>query len=125
MQQGALGKLEREVMEEVWRRGRVSVREVQEAFGERAAYTTLMTTLDRLYRKKLLNRRKEGHAFLYTPRLSREEFEQTVAKEIIHGLLGADAEPLLIHFVEAVSERDRHLLDELDRIVQEKRRKLR
>lgn len=110
-------------MEEVWRRGRVSVRDVQEAFGARAAYTTLMTTLDRLYRKKLLNRRKESHAFLYTPRLSREEFERTVNKEIIQGLLGADAEPLLLHFVEAISEHDRRLLDELDRIVQEKRQK--
>lgn len=112
-------------MEEVWRRGEASVRDVQEAFGERAAYTTLMTTLDRLRRKKLLNRRKEGRAFLYTPRVSREEFEQTVTKEVIDGLLGSDAEPVLLQFVEAVSERDRRLLDELDRLVNEKRRKLR
>lgn len=125
MQHAALGKLEREVMEEVWRRDTVSVRDVQEAFGARAAYTTLMTTLDRLYRKKLLNRRKEGRAFLYTPRVSREEFEQTVTKEVIDGLLGSDAEPVLLHFVEAVSERDRRLLDELDRIVKEKQQKLR
>jgi predicted transcriptional regulator len=124
MRHAALGTLEREVMEELWRRGSASVRDVQQAFDERVAYTTLMTTLDRLYRKKLLSRRKEGHAFLYTPRFSREEFERTVAKEVLDGLLEADAEPLLLHFVEAVSERDRRLLDELDRIVQEKRRNL-
>lgn len=112
-------------MEEVWRRGKVSVRDVQEAFGERVAYTTLMTTLSRLHQKKLLNRRKESHAFLYTPRVSREEFEQTIAKEMIDGLLGSDAGPVLLHFVEAISERDRRLLDELDRIVKEKREKLR
>ncbi|MBO0725294.1 MAG: BlaI/MecI/CopY family transcriptional regulator [Blastocatellia bacterium] len=121
----ALGKLEREVMEELWRRGRASVRDMEKAFGERVAYTTLMTTLDRLYRKKLLSRRKESYAFIYTARFSREEFEQTVAKEVLDGLLEDNAEPLLLHFVEAVSERDRRLLDELDRIVQEKRRNLR
>lgn len=125
VQHGALGKLEREVMEEMWRRGKASVRDIQEAFGARAAYTTLMTTLSRLHQKKLLNRRKESHAFHYTPRVTREEFERTFAKEVIDGLLGSDAEPVLLHFVEAISERDRRLLDELDRIVKEKRAKLR
>src|SRR5438477_8549798 len=121
----ALGELEREVMEQVWRRGEVSVRDVHEGFGERAAYTTLMTTLDRLYRKKLLNRRKEGRAFLYTARVSREEFEHGVAKDVINGLLGANAEPVLTCIVDAVSEHDSDLLDELDRIVKEKRRQRR
>jgi len=121
----ALGKLEREVMEEVWRRGEASVREVQAAFGERAAYTTLMTTLDRLHRKRLLDRRKEGRAFLYSPRVSREEFERVVAKDVINGLLGAHAEPVLTCIVDAVTEHDSDLLDELDRIVKERRRQIR
>ncbi len=123
----SLGKLEREIMEDVWKRGETSVREVHAAFGERAAYTTLMTTLDRLYRKGLLNRRKEGRAFLYSPRVSRDEFERVVAKDIIEGLLRGNpkgAEPLLGCIVEAVSERDRDLLDELDRLVKAKRKEL-
>ncbi len=122
--QQTLGMLEREVMEEVWRRGRVSVRDVHEAFGERAAYTTLMTTLDRLHRKRLLNRRKEGRAFVYTPRVTRTEFEHSVAKDVIDGLLGRDAEPVLACIVEAVSERNRELLDELDRLIKQKRGEL-
>ena len=121
----ALGKLEREVMEEVWKRGEANVRDVHAAFGERAAYTTLMTTLDRLYKKGLLERRKEGRAFLYGPRVSREEFEKGVAKDMIDGLLGHRAEPVLACIVEAVSERDRALLDELDRLVKQKRREMR
>ena len=120
----ALGKLEREVMEEVWKRGEANVRDVHAAFGERAAYTTLMTTLDRLYKKGLLERRKEGRAFLYGPRVSREEFEKGVAKDVIDGLLGLRAGPVLACIVEAVSERDRSLLDELDRLLKEKRRQL-
>jgi len=62
----ALGKLERRVLNEAWRRGELAVREMFLGFDERVAYTTLMTTLDRLYKKKLLERRKDGGPF-YTP----------------------------------------------------------
>lgn len=120
----ALGALEREVMEEIWKRGEASVREIHTAFGNRVAYTTLMTTLNRLHKKKLLNRRKEGLAFFYTPSISRREFEQTIAQEVIAGLLGRDAEPVLACIVEAIGERDSHLLDELDRLLKEKRQTL-
>lgn len=122
-----LGKLERDALEQMWLHGEMSVREMHLAFEERVAYTTLMTTLDRLYRKGLLERRKERRAFLYSPRISREEFEQGVAADIIDGLLGhtaQNAEPVLACFVDAVSERDRELLDELGRLVQDKRRQL-
>lgn len=111
-------------MEEIWKRGESNVRDMHAAFGERAAYTTLMTTLDRLYKKGLLERRKEGRAFLYYPRVSREEFEQSMAQDMIDGLLGHKAEPVLACIVEAVGERDRSLLDELDRLIKEKRRQL-
>lgn len=124
----ALGKLEREVMDEIWRRGETSVREMYRAFDERTAYTTLMTTLDRLHKKGLLARRKDGRAFLYTPRVSREQLEQGVAEDVIEGLLGLaseSVEPVLACIVEAVSEHDRDLLDELDRLVKEKKRELR
>src|SRR6266576_964472 len=124
----ALGKLERQVLDEAWRRGEVSVREVFVAFDEQVAYTTLMTTLDRLYKKKLLDRRKDGRAFLYCPALSREEFEHGIREDVIDGLLGHGAEaiePVLACIVDTVSARDRELLDELDRLVKEKKRQLR
>ena len=123
----ALGKLERQVLDEAWRSGEVTVREVHTAFGENVAYTTLMTTLDRLYKKKLLQRRKDGRAFLYSPAVSREEFEHGIREDVIDGLLGRGAEgvePVLACIVDAVSERDRELLDELDRLIKQKRREL-
>ncbi len=123
----ALGSLERQVMEQTWRLGRVSVRDVFRAFDERVAYTTLMTTLDRLYKKQLLSRYKEGRAFLYSPIVNREELEQGIREDLIDGLLGRGAdvvEPVLACIVDAVSDRDRELLDELDRLIQEKRREL-
>lgn len=124
----ALGKLERLVLEEAWQRGELSVRDVFVAFGENVAYTTLMTTLDRLYKKKLLDRRKDGRAFLYSAALSRAEFEHGIREDVIDGLLGHGAEgiePVLACIVDTVSARDRELLDELDRLVKEKKRELR
>lgn len=124
----ALGKLEREVLEQVWKRGEVSVRDIYLAFAETIAYTTVMTTLDRLYKKRLLERRKDGRAFLYCAAVSREEFENGVREDVIDGLLeqgAAGIQPVLACIVDTVSERDRELLDDLERLIREKKRELR
>ena len=124
----ALGKLEREVLEQTWQRGEVAVRDIFLAFEERIAYTTLMTTLDRLYKKKILARRKDGRAFLYSAAMSRDEFDHGIREDVIDGLFSEDAngmQPLLACIVDTVSERDREMLDELDRLVKEKKRDLR
>jgi len=124
----ALGKLERRVLDEAWRRGEVSVRDIYVVFDERIAYTTLMTTLDRLYKKQILDRRKDGRAFLYSATVSREEFEHGIREDVIDGLLGRGAEgiqPVLACIVDTVSEHDRDSLDELERLVREKKRVLR
>ncbi|MDQ5846598.1 MAG: BlaI/MecI/CopY family transcriptional regulator [Acidobacteriota bacterium] len=119
-----LGKLEREVLTEIWQREEVSVRDVFLAFDKRIAYTTVMTTLDRLYKKRLLDRRKEGRAFVYCAVISSEELELGIREDLIDGLLGRGThgvEPVLACIVDAISERDGELLDELDRLIKEKR----
>jgi len=122
----SLGPLERQVLQAAWERGEVSVRDIFVSFEKKVAYTTLMTTLDRLFKKRLLGRRKEGRAFLYTASVSLEELEMGIKEDLIDGLLGdaLGVEPVLACIVDAVSERDRELLDELDRLIQEKRREL-
>ena len=123
----ALGKLEREVLEETWRLGEVSVRDVHRAFEERLAYTTIMTTLDRLFKKKLLARRKHSRAFLYSAVVSPDDLDRGIKEDVVDGLLGHGAgqvEPVLACIVDTITERDRELLDELDRLVQEKEREL-
>ena len=112
-------------MEEVWGRGQASGRDVHAALEGALAYTTLVTTLDRLYRKGFLDRRKEGRAHVYSARLSREELETSLVRQIITGSLEgqvSEARPLLSCIVEAVSDRDRLLLDDLERLIREKRR---
>src|SRR5258708_34065230 len=107
----ALGKLERQVLDQTWRRGEVSVRDIYVAFDEQMAYTTLMTTLDRLYKKKLLQRRKDGRGFRNAAAVSREEFEHGIREDVIDGLLGRAAEaidPLPPSIVTTLLEPPRH-----------------
>ena len=118
------GALELRVLDVLWRRsGEVAVRDLQPDFPA-AAYTTLMTTLDRLHRKGVLERRKIGCAFAYRPVSSRQELEAGLVTRALQPLLQGDsAQPILSFFVEEVSRRDDRLLDELERLVREKRRK--
>ena len=120
-----LGALEREVMAVVWKAGEVNVREACERLDSAVAYTTVMTTMDRLFKKRLLDRRKVGRAFVYTATATRDEMEGAVATELVQNLLqrhGGEPLPLLSSLVDAVSDRDRALLDDLERLIREKRR---
>ena len=121
-----LGPLEQQVLEALWSRGSATVRELLEDQKITQAYTTVMTTLDRLYKKRLLDRIAEGRAFRYSPRQTPEELRRVAAVEGILQLLGSgDASALpLSHLVEALSTHDVQLLDELQVLVERKRREL-
>jgi predicted transcriptional regulator len=122
-----LGPLEQELLSALWMRGSATVREMLDAGGINLAYTTVMTTLDRLYKKQLLNRSADGRAFRYSPRYTQEELERAAVGETVRQLLGSgEAAALpLSYLVEAVSEHDAGLLDDLQRLLDEKRRERR
>ena len=122
-----LGPLEAEVMEILWAHGECSVREVVRKLDRDIAYTTVMTTLDRLYKKGLLSRRKFERAFIYAPRLSRQEWEQKCAGDFLAAFLGGpqpSGDALISFLVDAVGTRDEALLDELERKIKLKRKEL-
>src|SRR5262245_37010040 len=123
--ENSLGVLEREVLAIAWGQDEISVRHACERLGSSVAYTTVMTTMDRLYTKGLLARRKVGRAFVYRATATRDELEGAVAAELVQGLIqrdGSEPLPILSSLVDAVSDRDRALLDELERLIREKRR---
>src|SRR3954452_22705028 len=79
----SLGTLERQMFAEIREHGEISVKQIYERENERLAYTTIMTTLDRLYKKGVLSRRKVGRAFLYSAKYSAGEMERGVAGDVI------------------------------------------
>jgi BlaI family penicillinase repressor len=121
-----LGPLEQRMLDGLWARGSATVRELLEDGCPDLAYTTVMTTLDRLFKKGLLKRSEESRAFRYAPRYSREELHLEEAGRAFRELLDASpASSLPLSFlVELLGERDAQLLDDLRKLVERKRREL-
>ena len=122
-QASALGPLETKLLEILWaQKCALTVRRIHLLFPDRA-YTTIMTTLDRLYRKGLLMRHKRGRAFVYEPQCGRDELLSELVSGHVIDLLGGFAKSTVVlsTFVRAVRQRDAALLDELDALVQAER----
>jgi predicted transcriptional regulator len=122
-----LGPLEDELLRALWTRGDATVRELVDGGGVSGAYTTIMTTLDRLYKKGLLERAPEGRAFRYRPMKSQAELHQEMVAAGLRELFTSSrrSEAPLAFLVEAISEHDASLLEELQQAVAKKRRDLR
>ncbi|HUQ86292.1 MAG TPA: BlaI/MecI/CopY family transcriptional regulator [Vicinamibacterales bacterium] len=125
--ESAYGPLEMKVLEALWTLDAPScVRDLQPQFPG-VAYTTLMTTLDRLFRKGTLTRAKSGRAFYYRPKSSKAGLISELAGSTFATLLPGDAasvRPILSLFVDTVGDRDQALLDELEALVKARRDEL-
>lgn len=117
-----LGELETAVMEALWAGPGQTVSAVETLLQRRRpiAHTTVLTTLDRLHRKGYLTRDRQGKAFVYTPRFSRDEFERAMAEEVLGALLAQFSAPALSAFVDLVGN-DPETLDRLEAIIRAKR----
>jgi len=106
----SLGVLEREVMDAVWAAGEVTVRDTQSRLPRPVAYTTVMTTLDRLFKKGLVIRIRVGKAFVYRAAQTRQQADTAI----------------LSNLVDAVGSDDHaaDLLDALEQMVRDKKRLL-
>ena len=122
-----LGPLEQELLQVLWERKNATVRELLDDGSIHLAYTTVMTTLDRLYKKNLLDRVAEGRAFRYSLRHTLHELHRAAVGEVIGDLLacGNSATVPLSYLVEAISEHDAQALDELQTLIERKRKELR
>jgi predicted transcriptional regulator len=128
MRSSPLGRLETLVMDCLWRGAEaMSVRDVAVRLNGPWAYTTLMTTLDRLFKKNLLNREPRGRAFVYRPRVSRAELGVRVLATAVSdiGAGSPDGDLAIAALVDAIESHDPRWLDSLDRMVRERKRALR
>jgi predicted transcriptional regulator len=115
-----LTKFELEIMEELWRLGQASIREVQEALPEkrRPAYTTVQTIVHRLEDKSVVRRAKKiGNAFVFEPLVTRAAAHRRLITDLLE-ILGGSARPLLAHLVE-MGELSLEDLKELEQVVQQ------
>lgn len=117
-------ELEYAVLAELWELGAASVRELHERLGapQGLVYTTTAKVVDRLREKGLVQRQPRGNAFVYQPRIAREEVERARARNAVSRLLGSSPRAAVAALVEAVDAVDPALLDELERAVTARRR---
>jgi predicted transcriptional regulator len=115
-----LHELEALVMEEVWRQETATVRDVMDAINKEAsksrAYTTVMTIMDRLHRKGLLDRRSERNTYIYTPRLSRDEYADVRAQTEVDALVREWGDVALVHFAKQMGTLDPKRREQLRRL---------
>lgn len=98
-----LTKLELQIMEPLWSRGKSSIREIQETFPERTrpAYTTIQTTVYRMERKKVLRRiKKIGNAHIFEAIASRHAAQRRLIDDLL-SLFGGRTQPVMAHLIES------------------------
>jgi predicted transcriptional regulator len=119
-----LFELEARCMEIVWRHFPVSARDVCDRMhgAKSRAYTTIMTTMDRLHKKGMLRREKHGLAWVYTPTRSEAEFNKALADKLADQILEEHGEVGLMAVVEAASA-DQALLKRLQDMVSARKRR--
>jgi len=100
---GKLSRLELQIMEVLWNRGVLSIREIQEAFPEevRPAYTTVQTTVYRLEKKKAVRRAKKiSNAHLFEATISREASQRRIIDDLL-GLFGGRPQTVMAHLIDS------------------------
>lgn len=119
-----LGDLETAVLEHVWAKGPSDVKAVHHTLGARRGITlnTVQSTMERLFRKGLLAREKVSHAYVYSPRHTREELGARVVEEVVARLLKGETAPVLEAFVDLAARTDAANLDRLERLIAERRK---
>ncbi len=120
-----LGQLELRLMDILWTASEpLSVRDVLAQLGRsKLAYTTVMTTLDRLYKKELLLREKQGNAFVYQAAMDHDEYQRRVVAAAVGPLLEQGAGPVLAAFVAVAAGVDEKHLLQLERLIAAHRRR--
>ena len=103
MAQTKFTKLELRIMQALWDNGKISIREIQEAFPEpdRPAYTTIQTTVYRLETKKAVRRvKKISNAHIFEAVVSRNAAQGRLIDELL-GLFGGRTQPVMAHLIES------------------------
>lgn len=117
-----LGPLEAEVMEIIWERGEVTVRDVYKELRQARpiAYTTVMTTMGRLSDKGLLRRKEDHPAHKYSPQVSREQYAKSTVKSVVDWLVNQFRDPAVAYFLDRVEQEDERVIENLKQAISER-----
>ena len=115
-----LGPLETEIMQILWEDERSTVKKVHRQLAQQRdiAYTTVMTTMSRLADKGVLNRHREGLAYIYSPAISEEDFVSLVVRQVLDGLLNDYSDAAVDYMVDYLARNNPEDLRRLQKAIQ-------
>ena len=118
-----LGVLELAVLEALWGQGGRDAKSVHGEIGlcRGISLNTVQSTLERLFRKGLLQREKVSHAYLYTPAMERKELMERLIGDVVETFSDGRPEPMLAAFVDLAARVDEENLARLERLLAERR----
>jgi len=116
-----LGELELRVLNLLWEEPSLTAKEAHAHLASHSSANTVQSALERLYRKSLLDRSKQGHAFYYSAKVQRAELTSSLIGAVIDQLQIGSLEPVLSSFVDFAAEMDDDTLSRLEHMIQERR----
>ncbi|MFQ5714897.1 MAG: BlaI/MecI/CopY family transcriptional regulator [Candidatus Scalinduaceae bacterium] len=119
-----LGKLEKQIMETLWLRGESSVRDILEGLNHSQSYTysTLITVMNRLSNKGILEKKKVGKTFFYKPTYTKAELLDIVSKKVIQGISELSLQATILNFIDYISSKDSKQLDHLSELIKNRKK---
>lgn len=118
-----LGELETAVMEHLWNTDSGDAKSVHDKVGTRRSISlhTIQSTLERLFRKKLLSREKVGHAYVYSASIQRGELMSRLINDVVNTLSDGKSDYMLSAFVDFAARSDESSLDKLEQLIAQHR----
>jgi BlaI family transcriptional regulator, penicillinase repressor len=96
---GALTRLELEIMQVIWKRGASNVGDVQDGMGRELAYTTVQTVLNTLHRKGKLRRKLDGRAYIYSATVTEAKALRHAVRDMVDRMFGGSSEELVLSLI--------------------------
>ncbi|MFT5758896.1 MAG: putative transcriptional regulator [Alteromonadaceae bacterium] len=121
-----LGELEKQVLEYLWKSKPTDAKQVHSYFEKNrgGSLNTIQSTLERLFKKDLLSRVKNGHAYQYFPKVARQELIGQLIKNVTHDFVVEDENSVVAAFSSISSDLDEDQLDKLEAMIEQQRQKL-
>ena len=118
-----LGPLETKIMQIVWREKSTTVKLVHRRLQDHPdradiAYTTVMTTMTRLAEKGILDRRRDGLAYVYTPAVTKDAFESMMVRRVLDGLMDDYEDETIDYVLHYLAKKDPKRLQRMERELQ-------
>lgn len=115
------GPLEAKIMDILWNNDEMTIKEVQHFLEKEKAvnFNTVMTVMNRLVEKEILQKRAEGRSSMYKPIQSRNEFLDTQSKEMTNELMDEFGNVVVSHMLDALEDVDDELVAKLEMKIKE------